>query len=141
MSHGILQNIRLHATPRAAALAAVLALVSVAQAAGIGGTWDGDVTQSDNNETYPVQMELYGDVGSIAYPSLRCGGQLTLIRSSGTSHWYREHISFGGDHCIDGGTVQLSPSPFGDPTRWNWRWDGSGISARGVLRGSGAAAR
>ncbi len=109
----------------------------VAYAAGLGGSWSGNVTQSDTNTTYPVEMELYGTTGSVNYPSLKCGGKLQFLSESGKTFSYRENITYGQDHCYDGGTIQISPSPYGDANSWNWRWDGYGVSVRGVLRGSG----
>jgi hypothetical protein len=82
-------------------------------------------------------MELYGSVGSINYPSSQCGGKLDFLRKEGKTFFYRETIQFGKDRCIDGGTVQIEPSPYNDPNSWNWRWDGSGVTVRGVLQGSG----
>jgi hypothetical protein len=115
----------------------LLAFSALAYAAGLGGSWSGNVTQSDNNATYSVEMELYGSKGSINYPSLQCGGALEFLRKEGKTFFYRENITYGKNHCIDGGTIQMAPSPFGDSTSWNWRWDGSGVTVRGVLRGSG----
>ena len=111
------------------------ALLLVVHAEGYGGTLSGNVTQSDDNSTYPVEMDLYGSTGSIKYPSLKCGGRLQIIRDDGKTVSYRETISYGKD-CIDGGTIQISPSPYGDRNSWNWRWDGDGITVRGVLKGS-----
>jgi hypothetical protein len=109
---------------------------AVSQAAGLGGTWQGNVTQDNPNSTYPMEMELYGEKGSINYPSLRCGGTLQFVRSDGMVYWYREALTFGKDKCIDGGTVEMRPHPV-DKSAWIWRWDGGGTTARGVLRGSG----
>lgn len=114
-----------------------VAFAGMAYAAGLGGTWSGTVTQSDNNQSYTVEMELYGGRGTINYPSLRCGGNLLLASEHDKTVSYRESLTFGKDKCIDGGLVQLSPHPSGDPTMWNWRWDGSGVVVRGVLKGSG----
>ena len=114
-----------------------ISFLTVAHAEGLGGSWSGDVTQSDNNHTYSVEMELYGSAGSIKYPSLNCGGKLQFLRKDGKTFFYQENITYGKKQCIDGGTIQISPSPFGYLNSWNWRWDGSGISARGVLKGNG----
>lgn len=82
-------------------------------------------------------MQLYGARGSIRYPSLGCGGNLELIRVDGKAAWYRENLTSGKDKCIDGGTVQMRPHALGDPNSWDWRWEGSGVTVRGVLSGSG----
>jgi hypothetical protein len=114
--------------------AALLAYNSSALAAGLGGTLAGDVTQSNNNATFRVEMEFYDSVGSIKYPN--CGGNLAFLNSNGGTFSYRENITYGNDHCYDGGTIQIARSPYGDPNTWNWRWDGAGVSVRGVLTGS-----
>jgi hypothetical protein len=115
----------------------LLAVTLAAYAEGLGGSWSGNVTQSDTNTTYAVEMELYGSTGSISYPSLSCGGKLQFLRQDGKTFYYRENITYGKNHCYDGGTIQISPSPLGDVNSWNWRWDGSGVTVRGVLKGSG----
>ena len=107
-------------------------------AAGLGGTWEGQVTQDDPSVTYPIELNLYGNVGNVNYPSVPCGGNLEFIRTDGTSFWYRERITFGKDKCLDG-IVKLSRHALGDNTAWEWRWEGGQASARGVLRGSGVA--
>lgn len=109
------------------------------RAAGLGGSWEGQVTQSNPPSTFPMEMNLFGNVGNINYPSLHCGGNLQFIRTDGTSFWYREHLTSGKDKCIDGGTIQLRRHPLGDNTAWDWQWEGGGVSVRGVIRGSGVA--
>ena len=123
---------------------AFLVLFSVAvpissYAAGIGGSWEGEVTQNDPPSNYPMEMNLYGNNGNTNYPSLRCGGNLEFIRTDGTSYWYREYLTFGKDKCIDGGIIQLRRMALGDSTNWDWRWEGGGVSVRGVVHGSGVA--
>jgi hypothetical protein len=123
---------------------AFLMLFSVAvpinsHAAGLGGSWEGQVTQTNPPSNYPMEMKLYGNNGNINYLSLHCGGNLEFIRTDGTSFWYREHLTFGKDKCIDGGTIQLHRLALGDDTSWDWLWEGGGVSVRGVVRGSGIA--
>jgi hypothetical protein len=122
----------------------IVALTCVVQAApanaiGLGGSFSGNVDQSNPPGTYGMNMELYGAVGSINYPSLRCGGNLRLISETGTSYTYRETITYG--NCINGGVIQISASPYGDGNSWNWSWAGGGTTVRGVLHGSGAPAK
>jgi hypothetical protein len=112
---------------------------SVAQ--GLGGSWEGQVTQDRPPSTYPMEMELYGRVGTINYPSFGCGGRLEFMRTDGTTYWYRETLTSGLDKCIDGGVIQLSRHPLGDANSWVWRWDGGGVTVRGVIRGSGTPRR
>lgn len=104
---------------------------------GLGGSWEGKVTQEDPPSTYPMEMNLYGDKGNINYSSLGCGGNLEFVRTDGKSYWYREHLTYGKDKCIDGGMIQMRWHALGDDTYWDWRWDGGGVTARGVIRGTG----
>ena len=109
------------------------------RAEGLGGSWEGNVTQNgDPPSTYTMEMELYGKTGSIHYPSLGCSGTLEFIRTDGTSFWYRERITSGKDKCIDGGIIQLRRHALGGATNWEWRWDGGGVTVRGVVHGSGS---
>ena len=123
---------------------ALLVLFSVvtpnySHAVGLGGSWEGQVTQNDPPSTYSMEMNLYGNVGNINYPSLRCGGNLEFIKTDGTSFWYQEHLTFGKDKYINGGIIQLRRNPLGDDTTWDWRWEDGGISVRGLIHGSGVA--
>jgi|GEM_PF-6506052 len=129
MSHRLL-----HLILASAAFSFGLAAAS-SYAAGLGGTLQGSVTQDQPNSTYAVEIELYGDKGSVNYSSLGCGGRLDLLRSNGGAYSYKESLQFGKDKCIDGGTIELSPHPI-DKAAWNYRWQGSGVTVRGVLHGS-----
>lgn len=121
-----------------ALFALVAALLAInAYAEGLGGSWEGKVTQDNPSSTYPMEMNLYGEKGNINYPSLSCGGNLEFVRTDGKSYWYREHLTYGKDKCIDGGMIQMHRHALGDDTYWDWRWDGGGATVRGVIRGSG----
>lgn len=123
-----------------AGLASVaLAVASpAAYANGLGGALSGGLTQDNPPTSYDVDIELYGASGSITYPTLSCGGILSFIQEAGGAYVYREHITSGVGRCIDGGTIELSPTPFHDPNNraWNFRWTGDGVLVRGVLSGS-----
>jgi len=104
-------------------------------AAGLGGTLQGSVTQDAPRSTYEVEMELHGNRGSVNYPSLGCGGRLKFVRSDGKAYWYRETITAGKEKCINGGSTRMSRHPT-EKNAWNWRWQGSGVTVRGVLHGA-----
>jgi hypothetical protein len=111
------------------------------QAAGLCGSWSGNVSQENPPATYPVEMQLYGNGGNTAYASAGCGGRLEFLRTDGTSYWYREQLSYGADKCTDGGTVEMRADPSGDRASWNWTWTGPDASVTGVLRGAGVHRR
>jgi hypothetical protein len=110
-----------------------------AQAAGLSGSWSGEVSQNNPPATYPVEMQLDGNGGNTSYPSAGCGGKLEFLRTDGTSYWYQERISYGEDKCTSGGVIEMRAQPSGDNTSWDWKWTGSGISVTGVLRSAGAS--
>ena len=114
-------------------------LASPAFADGLGGSFEGNVTQNEPPLTFPMEMNLYGSVGSIRYPTLRCGGDLAFLRTDGTAYWYRETITYGD--CIDGGTIEIRPHALGGETNWDWRWVKEDIVVRGVVRGAGTPDR
>lgn len=87
------------------------------------GRWRGIVRQSSPSMTYEVAMELQegvigARVGSIAYPSLRCGGDLKLIDYYTDTVMLLETITFG-DSCVNGGTIHISRQASGQ-VRWDW---------------------
>jgi hypothetical protein len=111
------------------------AFAAVAWAASLDGSLSGNVTQDDNHATYPVEMELNGLTGSVNYPSLQCGGKLEFLRMTGATYWYRENITFGKDHCYDGGMIGISPADARSLDAWNWRWEGFGVTVQGLVKG------
>jgi len=86
------------------------------------GKWSGEVFQLDPDDSYLTQIVLDGSKGKIDYPSLKCGGKLRLIKTQGSSHIYREILTYGRNNCIDKGTVTLIPT--GDLLQWEWRKPG-----------------
>lgn len=119
------------------ALASLITISGTALSAGLGGSWSGQVTQDDPQLIYPMEMELYGEQGSISYPTLGCGGNLYFVRKDGESYWYREQITVGVGKCIDGGMLMIKPHAIGGSPDWEWNWYGGGATVRGVVRGSG----
>lgn len=121
---------------------AVMALLPAAApveavASGLGGAFQGRVTQNDTDETYAMTMTLEGAGGRISYPSAPCDGELRFLGADGTTYRYKEHITHGD--CIDGGIIQLRRRTAGDDAAWVWRWDSDAVSVKGVVQGSGVA--
>ena len=126
---------------RFAAAVACCFIATSALAEGLGGSFAGEVTQNEPPQTFPMEMNLYGSIGNISYPTLRCAGNLVFLRSDGTAYWYRETITHGREACIDGGTIEIRPHALGGSTNWEWRWSKDDIVVRGVVRGAGAPHR
>jgi PEGA domain len=103
----------------------------------LSGTWRGTVTQDKPaDQTFLVVMELRGaSGGTIDYPTFTCGGQLEFRGVEGPIFSYTEHITYGKDNCVDGGTLKVTPQ--GNSLRWHW--SGEGITAVGTLACEGGA--
>jgi hypothetical protein len=81
------------------------------------GTWHGPVVRAGSPQAQTVLMSLSGGgiggaVGTVAYPSAGCGGELWLLGVSGDSVQLGEHITYGEDRCRDG-VVTARPSKDG----------------------------
>ena len=128
-----------HAIVAAALLAACApamqsATAPAAQRAFVG-VWKGMGTQSDQPDSiWSITAAITGGqpgavVGTIAYPSLACGGELVLVGATADSLVVREHITFGD--CIDGGITFAWRSP--GYLDYRWRSATSDVTARGQL--------
>lgn len=95
------------------------------------GSCSGTATQNEPNISFDVSMQLNGKSGSIEYPTLGCSGSLSFIKTEGSTYWYREHITYGTDKCIDGGIIQIIL--IGNSISWYW-YEGD-ATASGTLYG------
>lgn len=89
---------------------------------GLAGTWGGTGRQTPagpSGSDYPVVMTIGSGGGKIDYPSLGCGGSLSLVSGNPTSAQYRENITYG--KCINGGAVSVNLFR----GRLSWSWSGS----------------
>jgi hypothetical protein len=100
------------------------------------GVWQGRGTQSDQPDTsWTISAAITGGqpgavVGTIAYPSLTCGGDLVLQHATADSLVVRERITFGD--CLDGGTITFG---WRSPGYLDYRWRSAtgDVTARGQL--------
>ena len=98
------------------------------------GSWRGSATQTVPDSQWTILMTLVpaqvGEIaGHIAYPSIRCGGQLTLQSVSSTSIELFEDITYG--HCADLGVVRLTIEEPGLSYYWDKR-DFPGVASGAV---------
>lgn len=70
------------------------------------GVWEGRGTQRGGS-TWSIKILVFKNNHKIEYPSLSCGGPLTLIEQTNNSIKFKEKISFGRGRCINGGMVEL----------------------------------
>lgn len=88
------------------------------------GTWSGSGTQDNPQSSWTILLTLTrGNIGSvvgnIAYPSLRCGGKLTLLSIESGLISLAEDMTFGTSTCVDGGIVTLS---YESPDNLGYEW-------------------
>jgi hypothetical protein len=103
----------------------------------LGGLWEGEGYQFSTQQRWSISMALQpgrsrGTAGIIAYPSLACGGELTLLAASGSEVRVREDITYGS--CVDNGTIVLRPAAGG---RLDWKYylpDGGQQDAESTVR-------
>ena len=87
----------------------------------ITGTWVGTVTQTDSAK-YTMEMKLNSLItnttsGTIDYPTLNCGGTLTLIETNDTEYIFQEKLTRKAN-CVDNGIVKIKKLNNG--LKWNW---------------------
>ena len=99
---------------------------------GLTGHWSGVVNQSgpgQKPQQFVATLTLNGDSGAMDYPTLQCGGDVSLISRSAAGLVFRETIS-RGQGCLEGGTITVQP----DKASVLWRWDGgAGVTVSGRL--------
>lgn len=87
-------------------VAIVASSPAFAGAAGISGTWSGQMRQIDPSKetTYPMTLTLAGKKGTTSYPTLKCGGTLARVaEAKGGYTIYKETVTNeSGAGCIDG---------------------------------------
>jgi hypothetical protein len=69
------------------------------------GVWEGVGTQPGISWT--IKITLKSNEQLIEYPSLSCGGFLTLISETETKLLFRETITFNTKDCLDQGFIEL----------------------------------
>jgi hypothetical protein len=75
------------------------------------GIWSGKGNQTNDTEWSILLSIVPGSVnsvvGTIAYPSLGCGGELTLKQARNGSIELFENLTYGMDRCVNRGTTVL----------------------------------
>jgi hypothetical protein len=82
------------------------------------GVWEGEGQQQGISWTIKIDLKL--DEQLIEYPSLSCGGYLTLLEESDAQLVFRETITFGQNTCCDQGIVELTDQSANELV---YRWD------------------
>ncbi len=79
--------------------------ISVTELVEKTGVWTGAADQTNTSWTIEITLSEIEQV--INYPSLLCGGYLTLIHADETTLLFRETITYGNSGCVDQGLVEL----------------------------------
>lgn len=99
------------------------------------GEWEGRGSQSDEPGEWTIAANIVGGepggiVGTIAYPSLDCRGELRLRAATAVQMELAEHITAG--QCVDGGLITLTAQEDGR-LRYTWTKAGYPAEAQGAL--------
>ncbi|MEH2110464.1 hypothetical protein [Nostoc sp.] len=101
---------------------------------GYVGVWRGNGIQSNNNQWSILITLISGEVdsiiGTIAYPSLNCGGELSLQSVNKSSIEISEDITYG--NCIDNGIITLQKASAKKLT-FAWRKNSNPETATGSV--------
>ena len=99
-------------------LSFLLLLTSIIQAQNVicpfdyVNNWVGFGDQNNSGE-WPIELKINGGqvgevVGVISYPSLNCGGELTLLQVDERQIVLRENLTYGFFRCANNGDVTLT---------------------------------
>jgi alpha-tubulin suppressor-like RCC1 family protein len=119
-----------------------LGTTSNTSVAWLNGTWLGQAAQSGYPD-FSVKLTATNGDYKIEYPSLSCGGTLTLLSTSTNSAnqsvaAFREKITFdnGQANCVDGGKVELTQTGSG-AVKYVYYLPNGNLEAQGALSLSG----
>ena len=121
------------------ALILVLSATPPALSVDLNGTWKGTLNQvpaDPQTSSYTVVLTVPSlEKSSVDYPTLKCGGNLSLVRSDNTSATFREKITRGCETCEDGGTILVKKIDANTATyEWKDPNPARGITCTGQLR-------
>ena len=101
------------------------------------GVWEGHGIQ-DNGSEWSILLTLIPGsndsiVGTIAYPSLKCGGKLTLQSLTDNYIELFENLIFGTGGCVNRGTIELQ-TVSNRRLKYQWFYANGSHGADGVIR-------
>ena len=92
-----------------------------------------DGTEWTMDLVFDASAPVGAHVGTIAYPSLHCSGELTREPDRGDDLVAREAITINLDHlCADGGAM-IIPRHRGATFHWRWQFAGGSDGAAATL--------
>ncbi len=67
----------------------------------------GEVIEPSSDSDYSVRLEVDGEVITVSYPELSCGGTWSLESTGGNTVRFREKIEYGQNKCTNNGRVAI----------------------------------
>ena len=74
----------------------------------MNGNWQGTGRQMDDGSTWRMMLFAGGGKYQVRYPTLKCGGEWTLVSLTSRSAKFRERIKYGASNCEPRGTVVIN---------------------------------
>jgi len=87
------------------------------------GIWEGEGQQ--HGISWTIKIDLKNDEQLIEYPSLNCGGNLTLLQETDAQLLFKETLTFGFSRCVNNGFVELTDKSSNELV-YRYYWPGSG---------------
>jgi LCCL domain len=101
------------------------------------GVWEGNGTQAGSSWTISISLTpgaVNSVVGTISYPSLSCGGTLTLHRIKNQSIELDEKFTYGSEKCVPGRVVLQPSSDEQNQLEYKWLFPDGTEGATGSVR-------
>lgn len=96
------------------------------------GTWEGMGSQ-DTDSTWSIRLTILSAAFLVEYPSLKCGGELSLVERGNGFMRFTEKITDGRLNCIDGGTIVIQETGL-DQIKYEWFYPNGKLGAVGLLK-------
>ena len=97
------------------------------------GVWEGSAYQPNTTSNWTIKTTIANNQASIDYPSLRCGGDLTLLKRTANQMQFRETLTYGKSTCVDNGKTVITQNATNTAT-FEWFDDEGSRGAYGNLK-------
>ena len=94
------------------------------------GVWEGNGYQYNNSKGWTIRIAGANNQYKIDYPSLRCGGFLTVLNRTANKIEFREKITYGS--CVDNGKTVLTKVD-ANTVKFDWYEASGPKGANGML--------
>lgn len=102
------------------------------------GVWQGEGQQQ--GVSWTISINIQPNEQLIEYPSLNCGGFLTLLQETEAQLLFKETITFGLENCVDQGFVELTDQSSNELV-YRYYWPGNGGDQLGELAAVGSVTK